>query len=115
MTYLENNLDAAFRDTKSYQEMSGRLDSNTRDIRENRNRASNGIAGLSAMTNIPTPAVAGATSFGMGIGHYDDKTALAIGASHYFDGGIAIKGSFSNSLDSDSTSVVGAGVSYTWR
>ena len=112
---MENNFDSIFRDSNAYKDLSNRLDRNSNEIRENRNRASNGIAGLAAMSNIPTPAVAGATSFGMGVGHYDSKSALAIGASHYFDGGIAVKGSFSNSLGSDSTSVVGAGVSYTWR
>lgn len=100
------DLENEFRDT------SNRLAQN---IEKNRELAAEGIAGIAAMSNIPTPAVQGTTSVGLGVGNYDSKSALAIGASHYFENGVAIKGSLSSGLNSGKSTAVGAGVSYSWK
>ncbi len=100
------DLENAFTDT------SNRM---AQDINKNRELAAQGIAGIAAMTNIPTPAVQGTSTVGMGVGNYDSKSAIAVGASHYFDNGVAIKGSFSSGLSSSKTTAVGAGVSYSWK
>lgn len=113
--YIENNIDDIFRNSKTYNELTSKIDKNSSDIRENRDRAAQGIAGLAAMANIPTPAIAGATTFGAGIGYFDNQSAIALGAAHYFENNIAIKGSISNGFGSGDSTVVGGGVSYTWK
>ncbi|EEZ39193.1 YadA C-terminal domain-containing protein [Photobacterium damselae] len=81
------------------------------DVRHNRKVAARGTAGVAAMANIPTPAIPGSTSFGVGIGHYDSESALAVGMSHYFENGISIKGSAGLT---SGQSILGAGISKTW-
>jgi len=105
VTDLENN----FRD------VSKRVDQTSQDLRRNREIAAQGIAGISAMTNIPMPADQGASSLGVGMGYYDSQSAIAVGASHYFDNGVAIKGAFSSGFNNGNTAAVGAGVSYSWK
>lgn len=79
---LENN----FRDT------SNRIDQTNHDVRKNREIAAQGIAGITAMTNIPMPSEQGASTVGLGMGHFDSQSAIAVGASHYFENGVAVKG-----------------------
>ncbi|MDP2513850.1 YadA-like family protein [Photobacterium damselae subsp. piscicida] len=81
------------------------------DVRHNRKVAARGVAGVAAMANIPTLAIPGSTSFGAGIGHYDSESALAVGVSHYFDNGVAVKGSVGFT---SGQSILGAGISKTW-
>ena len=105
--------DTKFTDLENeFRDVSNRLAHN---MEKNREIAAEGIAGIAAMSNIPTPAVQGTTSVGLGVGNYDSKSALAIGASHYFENGVAIKGSFSSGLNSGKNTAVGAGVSYSWK
>ena len=85
-----------------------RLESN---ITNNRTISSKGIAGVAAMTNIPTPAD-GSLSFGIGYGYYDSYDSLAIGASKYFESGIALKASVSLT---SGNSVAGLGASYSFK
>ncbi|MGL5267964.1 MAG: YadA C-terminal domain-containing protein, partial [Plesiomonas shigelloides] len=85
-----------------------RLESN---ITNNRTVSSKGIAGVAAMTNIPTPTD-GSLSFGIGYGYYDSYDALAIGASKYFESGIALKASVSLT---SGKSVAGLGASYSFN
>ncbi|MGL5583134.1 MAG: YadA C-terminal domain-containing protein [Cetobacterium sp.] len=73
-------------------------------------KMSSGIAGVAAMANIPSPAVAGTTTVGAGLGHFNSETSVAVGASTYFNNGVSLKGS----LAAGSELVVGAGVGYTW-
>ena len=115
VNYIENNIDAIFRDSNTYADLSNRIDQNSSDIRSNRKLAAQGIAGLAAMTNIPSPAIAGTTSIGAGVGYFDSESAIAIGASHYFENNVSIKGSVASGFNSGKSTVVGAGVSYTWQ
>ena len=105
MTDLEN----------SFRDVSNRVDQTNQTVRKNRDIAAQGIAGISAMTNIPMPAEAGASTIGVGMGYYDSQSAIAVGASHYFDNGVAIKGAFSTGFNNGNTTAVGAGVSYSWK
>ena len=111
----------AYTDTKvtdlenSFRDVSNRVDQTNQTVRKNRDIAAQGIAGISAMTNIPMPAEAGASTIGVGMGYYDSQSAIAVGASHYFDNGVAIKGAFSTGFNNGNTTAVGAGVSYSWK
>ena len=111
----------AYTDTKvtdlenSFRDVSNRVDQTNQTVRKNRDIAAQGIAGISAMTNIPMPAEAGASTVGVGMGYYDSQSAIAVGASHYFDNGVAIKGAFSTGFNNGNTTAVGAGVSYSWK
>ncbi|WP_370550923.1 YadA-like family protein [Edwardsiella tarda] len=78
---------------------------------ENRKVSSRGIAGVAAMANIPTP-MDGGFSLGVGYGHYDNQNAFAVGASKYFESGVAIKGGISLT---GKYAVVGAGASYSFK
>ena len=112
---VESNIDAIFRGSNTYSDLSNRINQNSSDIRNNRKLAAQGIAGLAAMTNIPSPAIAGTTSIGTGVGYFDNESSIAIGVSHYFENNISIKGSVSSGFNSGNSTVVGAGVSYTWN
>ena len=115
-SYTAQYVDQKFNDFEAdFTKLNNDVNQNSQDIRENRKHASRGIAGITAMSNIPTPAVQGMTSFGMGVGYFDEQSAIAIGASHYFNGGVAIKGSVSNSFNDTRTTAVGAGMSFSWH
>ncbi|MEG0347779.1 MAG: YadA-like family protein, partial [Acinetobacter sp.] len=111
----------AYTDTKvmdlenNFKDVSSRVDQTNQDVRKNRDIAAQGIAGITAMTNIPMPAEQGASTVGLGMGYYDSQSAIAVGASHYFDNGVAIKGAFSTGFNNGNTTAVGAGVSYSWK
>ena len=66
------------------------------------------------MSNIPAPAVQGMSNFGMGMGWFDNKSAIAVGGGHYFENGLSIKGSVSGAFDSSKSTTVGAGFSYSF-
>ncbi|MGN5535781.1 YadA C-terminal domain-containing protein, partial [Acinetobacter sp. Lyrl_1] len=112
--YIVDNIDSTISNSSTFKNLAARVDYNSKQIDENRDRAARGIAGIAAMVNIPTPAYKGATSFGLGLGHYDSKSAIAIGASHYFNNGVSVKGSLSNGFGDSRTAAVGAGMSFTW-
>ena len=111
----------AYTDTKvmdlenNFKDVSSRVDQTNQDVRKNRDIAAQGIAGITAMTNIPMPAEQGASTVGLGMDYYDSQSAIAVGASHYFDNGVAIKGAFSTGFNNGNTTAVGAGVSYSWK
>ncbi|MDP8100306.1 YadA-like family protein [Phocoenobacter atlanticus] len=80
-------------------------------VKHNRNTSSRGIASVAAMSNIPLPAIVGKTTVGIGMGHYDQKTALAAGVGRYYENGTAMK--LSVGLAGSQLSV-GGGVSYSF-
>ncbi|TCM68308.1 trimeric autotransporter adhesin [Acinetobacter calcoaceticus] len=72
-----------------------------------------GIAGISAMANIPQVMQGGQRSVGAGVGHYRGQNAVAIGGSVSSDSGKWVfKGSAA--FDTQSKSSFGAGVSRVW-
>lgn len=76
-------------------------------------KLSDGVAGVAAMANIPSPAVAGSTTIGAGVGNFNSSTAIAVGFSTYRENGVSFKASVSTTGSCDSTTV-GAGVGYTF-
>lgn len=80
-------------------------------IQKNRHVSSRGIASIAAMSNIPVPAVAGKTTIGAGVGHFDRKNAIAIGASRYYENGTAVKVSLGTA---GSNVAFGGGISYSF-
>ncbi|WP_158306881.1 YadA C-terminal domain-containing protein [Aliivibrio salmonicida] len=81
-------------------------------ISQNRKVSSRGIAGVAAMTNIPT-LTDGSFSVGMGYGYFDGEDALAFGVSKYFNSGVAIKTSFATTGANNTT--LGIGASYSFK
>ncbi|MDD9156387.1 YadA C-terminal domain-containing protein [Aliivibrio sp. S4TY2] len=81
-------------------------------IDKNRKLSSRGIAGVAAMTNIPT-LTDGSFSIGMGYGYFDGQDAYALGISKSFESGIAVKTSLATSGSKDTT--FGVGASYSFR
>lgn len=80
-------------------------------IQENRSLSSRGIASIAAMANIPVPAVAGKTTIGAGVGHFDSKNAIAVGLSRYYQNGTAVKVSLGTA---GSNVAFGGGISYSF-
>lgn len=81
-------------------------------VEENRKRASAGIAGVSAMANIPQVIQGQTFSIGAGVGTADSQQALAVGFSARATENTVVKASVSN--DSQHNFVAGAGLSYGW-
>ncbi|AOA57870.1 hypothetical protein BFG52_05560 [Acinetobacter larvae] len=72
-----------------------------------------GIAGVSAMANIPQVMAGGQKSLGVGVGSYRGQNAIAVGGSFSSDDGKWVfKGSAA--FNSQDKSTVGAGVSRVW-
>ncbi|EPJ9686174.1 YadA family autotransporter adhesin, partial [Pseudomonas aeruginosa] len=70
-----------------------------------------GIAGVTAIANVPQVINSGQTSIGLGIGNYRGESAIAVGLSKSTDSGnLIFKGSFS--IDTQNKGAVGAGISY---
>ncbi|MDO4696263.1 MAG: YadA-like family protein, partial [Neisseria sp.] len=73
-----------------------------------------GIAGATAMTNLPQVTLPGASMVAAGVGHYKGQSALAIGVSRLSDGGNwIVKAQASANTKGDFN--VGAGIGYQWR
>lgn len=83
-----------------------------RQVDDNRDHASAGIAGAAAMANIPQVSQNSKFSLGAGIGGYDGESALAVGVSARFNTNIVTKASVA--MTSQDAPVYGAGVSYEW-
>jgi len=77
-----------------------------------------GVAGVSAMSNIPQVEQDKTFSLGMGLGHFDNNTALALGGSYRLAPNAVFKASVATSaehniFDSAST-VYGVGAAFSW-
>ncbi|HDQ9810219.1 TPA: YadA family autotransporter adhesin [Pseudomonas aeruginosa] len=70
-----------------------------------------GIAGVTALTSIPQVISPGQAAIGVGVGNYRGESAIGIGLSKATDSGnLIFKGGFS--IDTQSRSSLGAGISY---
>ncbi|WP_424406360.1 YadA-like family protein [Pasteurella sp. PK-2025] len=112
---LQNNiqhhaqvLEATAQEVKKLQHKQAQLQ-NT--VQENRSLSSRGIASIAAMANIPVPAIVGKTNVGAGVGHFDTKTAVAVGMARYYMNGTAVKVSVGTA---GAKMTVGGGVSYSF-
>ena len=76
-----------------------------------------GIAGIAAMTNIPQVEQYKKFTLGIGLGHYDGTTAMAVGASARLSENAVIKASISNGIaggGSRKSTVYGVGAGFSW-
>lgn len=80
-------------------------------INKNRKRSDAGIAGVTAIANIPQVIAAGKSTLGVGVGGYGKQTAIAVGYSRAADNGKHIF-KISTGINSQSKANFGAGYSY---
>lgn len=83
-----------------------------RQIDDNRKDANAGIAGVSAMANIPQVTASQDFSVGAGVGFRGDEQAIAVGFSARAYQNVVVKASVAG--DTQQSLTVGAGVSYGW-
>lgn len=81
-------------------------------VESNRRRASAGIAGVSAMANIPQVIQGQTFAVGAGVGTTDNESAVAVGFSARATEHVIVKASVSD--NSQHNFVLGGGVSYGW-
>lgn len=81
-------------------------------VESNRRRASAGIAGVSAMANIPQVIQGQTFAVGAGVGTTDNESAVAVGFSARATEHVIVKASVSD--DTQQNFVLGGGVSYGW-
>ncbi len=75
-------------------------------------KAYSGIAGVAALTQLPAPMVNKRYSFGVGVGHYEDESAMALGFKARYNDQTTL--SFGMSHDSQEKNVIAAGVGWSW-
>ena len=80
-------------------------------MNKNRKRSDAGIAGVTAIANIPQVITAGKSTVGVGVGGYGKQTAIAVGYSRAADNGKHIF-KISTGINSQSKANFGAGYSY---
>ncbi|QDH47018.1 putative YadA-like protein [Aeromonas phage LAh10] len=82
------------------------------EVEHNRRKAAAGIAGVAAMTNIPTISQGKNFAIGAGMGYYDGEQSLAIGSQGRFNENLTGKATIST--DFHGNTVIGAGVGFEW-
>lgn len=88
---------------------------NVRQLRQTREQLSAGIAGISAMSNIPNVDTGKKFSLGAGVGHYQNATSLAIGSSFRVTPNTVIRASVAGTDGGSSrTTTYGLGVGVSW-
>lgn len=73
-----------------------------------------GVAGVSAMANIPQVDENKVFALGAGVGHFQDQTALSVGGSYRMASNTVIKASLATTTATSKTSTFGLGVGYSW-
>ena len=90
-----------------------RIDNLADHVKKNKKRTDAGIASTAAMTNIPQVLLAGQFGIGVGIGHRDGQSAIAVGYSRASENAKhSVK--FSVGMDTQSKATLGAGYMYNW-
>ncbi len=72
------------------------------------------IASVTAMANIPGLDTGKDASFGMGIGNFMGKTALAMGGSYRLSANGVLKASLAANTAGNTKPAVGVGVGWSW-
>ena len=88
-----------------------RLNDLDNKVNKNRKRSDAGIAGVTAIANIPQVFLPGKSTLGIGVGGYGSQTAIAVGYSRAADNGKHII-KISTGINSQSKANFGAGYSY---
>ena len=73
-----------------------------------------GVAGTSAMANIPQVDQSKRFAVGLGLGNFQSMTAVALGASYRASENIAVRVSASTVGGVKKSTVVGAGIGVSW-
>lgn len=88
---------------------------NVRQLRQTREQLAAGIAGISAMSNIPNVDTGKKFSLGAGVGHYQNATSLAIGSSFRVNPNTVIRATVAGTDGGSSrTTTYGLGVGVSW-
>ena len=88
---------------------------NVRQLRDLEQFLSRGIAASTAAANIPIPEPGKAFSFGIGLGHFNSQTAIAVGGSFRFSDSGRIQASVATDFGSGrSKPVIGVGAGWSW-
>ncbi|QPB43746.1 YadA family autotransporter adhesin [Rodentibacter haemolyticus] len=85
-----------------------------RDIRKTDKKLRAGIAGVTAMANIPQVTQAGANLVGVGVGNFKGENAIAVGYSKLTDNNKVIF-KVSGAANTRGDYNVGAGIGYQWK
>ncbi|WP_166635098.1 YadA family autotransporter adhesin [Mesocricetibacter intestinalis] len=95
-------------------EVKAQTESVRRDLRRTDKKLRAGIAGVTAMANIPQVTQPGANTVGVGVGNFKGENAVAVGYSKLSDNNkIIFKVSGAASTRGDLN--VGAGIGYQWK
>lgn len=87
---------------------------NVRQLHSLENMLSGGIAASTAVANIP-PVEAGQTfNFGVGLGNYNSKSALAVGGAYRFAPNGQVRASLASGLNSGAKTQFGIGAGWSW-
>lgn len=88
---------------------------NVRQLRQTREQLAAGIAGISAMSNIPNVDTGKQFSLGAGVGHFQNTTSLAIGSSFRVNPNTVIRATVAGTDGGSSRSTTyGLGVGVSW-
>ncbi len=91
-----------------------RLDNMDKNMRAIDKDLRAGVAGATAMAQLPQVTLPGASVLAAGVGHYKGQNAFAVGVSHLSDGGNwIVKAQASANTQGDFN--IGAGIGYQWR
>ena len=85
-----------------------RLDGMEKTINKNKKTSNAGVASVAAMANIPQVMSAGKSGVGVGVGHREGQSAIAVGFSRASDNAKHVV-KFSAGIDSQRKSTLGAG------
>ncbi|MEE9101849.1 YadA-like family protein [Pseudomonas nitroreducens] len=84
-----------------------------KDLHEQDDRLSAGIAGAIAIASLPQPMVNGGSTTSVGIGNFNGQSAVSMGVSHTTNDG-KWTAKIGGSVDTQNSFSVGAGVGYNW-
>ncbi|MGS7257717.1 YadA C-terminal domain-containing protein [Enterobacter hormaechei] len=99
----ENIIIASQKGNSMFKSLKNRVD-------DNRELSSSGIAGVAAMSNIPALSGNKDFSFGMGVGHFDNESAISAGFQGRVSENFVTKVSFASAQSGDV--VLGAGAAF---
>ncbi|WP_017518472.1 YadA family autotransporter adhesin, partial [Pseudomonas nitroreducens] len=84
-----------------------------KDLHEQDDRLSAGIAGAIAIASLPQPMVNGGSTTSVGIGNFNGQSAVSVGVSHTTNDG-KWTAKIGGSVDTQNSFSIGAGVGYNW-
>lgn len=107
-----DNVDVKLSNTeKQISGMNAKFAGLNKQINDVEEKASKGVAGVAAMSNIPALTGNGNFSFGMGVGNFNSETSIAAGFQARATKNVVTKVSFASDGDEN---VFGAGASFEW-